>query len=350
MNPPHLGGTVNLRRRLRDGVWVPDALDPSPSRPRGGWLGWLPWGLTVASAAVVAGMIAVGWGSQTAAQTPFWRRGEAGNPTMLRDSVIAGSESGLLLYACRGSFDGGLHSGRYRADFSGCHIGYKGHEVELTNFELLSEVWQPSQTLPPNAVSAGEIFEAAPGEAGSTPLYVCRAQYEGGIHPGEITQRGKSCSFGYGGQTIVSANYAVIEQEPWMTWLPAIAHAEPTSSIIGGVEGGEPFFICRASDGHGLHPGKIKSSAQGCSISSAGHELIQKLFEVLAVRWRVSSGGSAPVASLPVGQDASGLEYLCRGQVKEMVEVGRVNQSLAGCHVGMESGETVLQDYEVLTQ
>ncbi|BBL76446.1 DM9 repeat-containing protein [Methylomagnum ishizawai] len=62
-------------------------------------------------------------------------------------------------------------------------------------------------TVPEGAVKAGA--EAAPGRQ---PLYVCRASYQGGLHPGKLRSDFKGCNLGWGGKEVVVPDYEVLTE------------------------------------------------------------------------------------------------------------------------------------------
>ncbi len=348
---PPIGPTIDLEAR-RDGVWVPrEIVRKAPPRRRSWrWLRWLLWTLPAVSAGLVIGAVGLGLPQQSQAQTPSWRAAAKGDPAKLADAVVVGSESGLALYACRGPYRGGIEVGRYREDFSACHVGKAGHEIEVAPFEILSADWEMSSGVPAASLVGGELVGAHGSAVANVPLYPCRAVYRDGLHPGEIAAGSRGCSFGFGGRMLTVDTYSVLQAVSWMTWVPAVSHALPPTAVVGGQEGGEAFFVCRAHDATGLHPGKVKQTQLGCSIVSDGQEVVEKRFEVLVSRWVVSSGGAVPVAAVAAGLDSTGIQYLCRGQSKDMLQVGMVNAAAGGCQVGMQGGDIGLEDYEVLSQ
>lgn len=349
------GRVIHLELSERDGVWVPQA---APERRRVGPTGRpglrkaLLGALAAGAAGLAAGVALVETARPGWAQTASWRTLAPGDEGGLRDGVVSGQESGLPLYACRGPLAGGVQVGRYRADFKGCHIGHGGKEVEVSPFEVLGATWIDGAEGGGRApLAAGEAVQGGAGQAfAPDPAYVCRAAYQGGVHPGVLRANERGCSFGYGGRAITSQNYSVLQVAPWMVWSAATLNALPESAVAGGEEGGESFLVCRANTRRGLLPGKIKKGAPGCSVALEGKEAIERRFEVLTPRWRVSNGGAVPVGALASGRGEAGLQYLCRLQSRGTVQPGRVNDGSTGCLVGMQDGEVVSQDYEVLSQ
>ncbi len=285
-------------------------------------------------------------------QTSPWRRLASREALPLLDAVAVGSETGMPLYACRAVYAGGMLVGRYRSDFGGCHIGYDGKEVEVAPFEVLSPSWADAAEGPlTGALIGGEVADSPPGKPfASHTVSPCRVSYQGGVHPGSWMAFGKTCSFGFGGRAIASENFSVLPSAPWMTWSIGVPLALSEEAVIGGQEGGEPFFICRAPTDRGTLVGKVKASSPGCSVPHDGQEQVESRFELLVPHWRVSSGGAVPVGAVAGGREGANLQYLCRGHSRNTMQPGRVSDGLPGCRVGMQGKETVLQDYEVLSQ
>lgn len=127
---------------------------------------------------------------------------------ILPGAVPAGREAnGEKLFVCAAPFANGTHPGKVRPGFDGCHIGYGGQEQSVPFYTLMigKGRWVPGQNgqIPPRAVQAGQ-------EANGRPLYVCRAQFKGGVHPGKIGPSTGSCNIGYGGTELTITNYAVL--------------------------------------------------------------------------------------------------------------------------------------------
>ena len=121
-----------------------------------------------------------------------WGRGSRG--TVPPGGYVGGSEQGRRLYVCRAAYQSGTHPGKLVG--SNCNIGWGGREIVLPNYEILIDSgsfrWVRGGSVPSNAVVGGT-------EPGRT-LYVCRASYNGGTHPGKwIAGR---CNIGWGGREI----------------------------------------------------------------------------------------------------------------------------------------------------
>lgn len=289
------------------------------------------------------------------AQAATWRaaQNDAELDVNFIDAVAAGVETGLTLATCRGPLAGGVHVGRVRRDFTTCHIGYGGREVEVSPFEMLGVVWQEAagvQTPNDSLVAGYELVEREPNHIATNRLYPCRTRFQGGVHLGQTRSGERGCSIGFGGKQIVVWVYEVLSAAPMLSWVVSTPRSVPETAIVGGSEKGESFFVCRAASLAGLHPGKVKRSSLGCSIVTQGNEAVVERFEVLVPRWIQANGGSVPVAAMPAGRENSGTQYVCRTRSRNTVQVGKVSEQLNGCHVGMDGREVIFKDYEVLGQ
>jgi hypothetical protein len=120
-------------------------------------------------------------------------------PSIPVNATVGGSENGRPLYVCHSSYNGGIHPGKIVA--GNCNISYGGRELPRPNFEVLtgSGIWKAAQPQ----------FEAAfaAGQEQSSPLYLCRAAYNGGIHPGKVVAG--RCNIGWGGAEVVLSAFEV---------------------------------------------------------------------------------------------------------------------------------------------
>lgn len=347
--------TIELEPISRDGVWVLRDLAPersSPSRAAGGLKLLLASLVGAGVAAVALGVVLPSLSQPSWAQAASWHRPALGEASPLRDAVAVGSESGLPLYSCRAAYADGVLVGRYRSDFGGCHIGYNGKEVEVAPFEVLSLSWADAVEGPSmGALGGGEVAESLANKPfASRTVSPCRVSYRGGVHPGSWMASGKTCSFGFGSRAVASENFSVLQSAPWMTWGAGVPVALSDGAVVGGEEGGEPFFICRAPTPRGTLLGKVKASSPGCSVPLDGREQVESRFELLVPHWRVSSGGAVPVGAVVGGREGTNLQYICRAHSRNTVQPGRVSDRLPGCRVGIQGAEVVLQDYEVLSE
>lgn len=146
-----------------------------------------------------------------------------GLPTEARQ---AGFETNhQLLYVARVAYAGGVHLGKYRADWSKAAIAYGGQELWLGGHEVwvgrLSDnsggVWNVPSTSPDPPVICGR-------EADGTPLYAARGFHNGGWHPGKWRADWSAAAIPYGGAELWISQFAVlcpgqyIDGDPIFSW------------------------------------------------------------------------------------------------------------------------------------
>ena len=127
----------------------------------------------------------------------------------------------------------------------------------------------------------GAVFGGTDGDG--TTLSVCRANYNGGVHPGKF--RGGNCHIGFD-------NREVVLGAPFEIFVGTGQWGPPRSGLSGAFKGGgEPasayagarqLVLCRASHGGGVHPGKVVDG--NCNIGWGGREPRIGNFEVFYAR------------------------------------------------------------------
>lgn len=128
-------------------------------------------------------------------------------PATYNSSWAAGHEAnGAPLYVCRASYNGGVHPGKVVA--GSCNIGWGGKEIVLHSFEVLSTNALREPGIWTSGIVPGHSYYSAGHEANGTSLYICRASYRGGLHPGKVVA-GK-CNFGWGGNEIALPAFEVL--------------------------------------------------------------------------------------------------------------------------------------------
>lgn len=156
-----------------------------------------------------------------------------------------------------------------------------------------AQTWIPKGNIPANAVAGGS--------ENTLVLYVCRARYEGSLHPGKIVSG--NCNIGWGGREISLSNYEIlIGSGTWAVPRPGFAGA-----FIGGFEGGQPLYLCRARF-NGVHPGKVVGT--NCNIGYGGEEKVLSVFDVFypaPVSTRLS--GYIDMHTHPMSQFGFGREF-----------------------------------------
>jgi len=125
--------------------------------------------------------------------------------------------------------------------------------------------------IPSNAVVSGG--QSRP----PATLFVCRAPFRGGLHPGKL-YHGK-CNIGWGGNEISLSHYEVLISRAPLRWLPANHGRIPPGAIEGGYQQNGPLFICQADYNGGRHSGKIVG--QNCNFGWDGNEISIPYYNVL---------------------------------------------------------------------
>lgn len=121
----------------------------------------------------------------------------------------------------------------------------------------------------------------AVGQSGSGPrYYVCRAPYEGGVHPGMVGPSG-NCDITFDGTQYSFPNYEVLIDQGY-SWAAVHYGGIPFDAFPAGREQqGDTLYICRGDVDARWVPGKISRTYSGCSIPHAGKELKAAWYEVL---------------------------------------------------------------------
>lgn len=139
----------------------------------------------------------------------FWVKAENGQ--IPDGAVVCGREAdGTLLYVARANYQNGIHPGKVRKEFGAANIPYGGKEVKVNPYEVLvgNGKWVSASNgqVPDGAIICGK-------EADGTPLYVARASYQGGIHPGKVRKEFGAANIPYGGQEVQVNTYEVLVVE-----------------------------------------------------------------------------------------------------------------------------------------
>jgi len=117
-----------------------------------------------------------------------------------------GSES---LYVCRAALNDGIHPGKVRPAFKGCDVPWGGKELTIADYQVLTGEyrWVPATdgSIPTGAVLGGR--ERPPG---AEELFVCRAPFQEGVHPGKVRASFKGCNVSWGGKEHTIGSYDVL--------------------------------------------------------------------------------------------------------------------------------------------
>jgi hypothetical protein len=213
------------------------------------------------------------------------------SPTPPSNAFAAGWEAdGTPLYPCMawvGSDDQHLswQVGKFRNGFAGCHVPFGGNEIEAwgayavngsqnqdSGWDILLSTFGMTfvsgASFPPNAMVGGWEYDG-------TPLYFCRAPYQGGLHPGKMHSDWGSCDIAWGGQEIwVTDGFEVLTPKLVDPGGPAFQVVD-----IGPTEG-----ICVASFAGSTQVGQY-SATPDCTFAFGGSTFtLTSGFQVLSAQ------------------------------------------------------------------
>ncbi|KAF9236664.1 hypothetical protein BU15DRAFT_76762 [Melanogaster broomeanus] len=143
--------------------------------------------------------------------------------------------------------------------------------------------WTSGQlgVLPTNAIQGGH-------EANGSPLYVARAPYAGGIHPGKASATLVHISYG-GEEIVIRSNFELlVGARAAVRWIPvsgrlSLDQLGGATLVVGGNEAnGETLYVAQAAlEGRGLQCGKVQFNRRA-HIPYGGEEVIVENYSVLA--------------------------------------------------------------------
>jgi hypothetical protein len=145
---------------------------------------------------------------------------------------------------------------------------YHHHRTPLQWVDMMR-----GQPLPQGAVIGGN----AP-----TPPYhqfVCRGEYEDGVHPGKVSAG--FCNISWGGEEVSLPNYQVLVSKVPLGWVPADYGQIPMNAVAGGYERDETLYICKARYHGNFHTGKV--IGQNCNFGWNGREIAIPHYQVLTM-------------------------------------------------------------------
>jgi hypothetical protein len=112
----------------------------------------------------------------------------------------------------------GVHPGKIRSPFLGCHVSYGGCEAEVRDYDVLAIPvgWEDHQDgqLPPPGYILPAGYEGP--QDGGQQLYVCRSTNNDGhgVQLGKIRPEFHGCYYPYGGHEISVGTYSVATKNP----------------------------------------------------------------------------------------------------------------------------------------
>ena len=290
-------------------------------------------------------------------QAYSWVRASGG--WLPRGAVSGGHAPGGEIYICRTHYQDGTHVGKL---WQGrCLIGWGGREVARNSFEVLVSrqgggnpgggrghaQWVDSRGgLPRDAVRGGD--------SPFGPLYVCRARYRDGVHPGKAVKG--QCLIGWGGREVEVRPFEILTGRD-LNWTRAWGDRMPPGAVKGGHAPDGELYVCRGRHRDGVHPGKMYHGR--CLIGWGGHEVALSNFEVLTaggggggggwsggLQWVRASRGRHPGFCVRGGNARGFDQCVCRGRYGNGVHVGKTFHGK--CNIGWGGKEVVMDDYEVL--
>ena len=122
------------------------------------------------------------------------------------------------------------------------------------------------------------------GRENGAPLFICRAEFKGGVHPGKIRSDFGGCNIGWGGAEHTVSKYQTLVSYPTLdkAVLPSPKGDLLSDAIEGGHESdGTPLYLCSVDYKGGTHPGKTREGFNGCNIGWGGKEISEKPFSIL---------------------------------------------------------------------
>lgn len=134
--------------------------------------------------------------------------------------------------------------------------------------------WIPLQSgeqIPANAVAGGSQFNPM------ATFYVCRANYQGGIHPGKYFAG--NCNISWGGREVVMQNFEMLVSDKRLAWVGSSYGAIPRHAIPGGSENNRTLYVCQADYQNGTHTGKV--IGKNCNFGWGGREVFTPHYSVL---------------------------------------------------------------------
>jgi len=117
------------------------------------------------------------------------------------------------------------------------------------------------------------------GNEEGTPLYICRAYFEGGIQPGKVSPKSnKGAVIGYAHKEVDCPKYEILVGNPSaIRWVQTSGSFNPGSVRATPIEGGRepngtPLFIAQAPYKGNVVPGKCSEKLGGALVAAGGKE------------------------------------------------------------------------------
>jgi hypothetical protein len=286
-------------------------------------------------------------------------------------AVAAGKEAnGQALFLCRAKYgpDNGVHPGKTSRVLNGCNIGWGGREVAVAQYEVAVSVpagatWQPTTgaNIPATAIIGGQ--EAA------GVLAICRANHQGGVHPGKTSRVLNGCNIGWGGREVAISQYEVLvmasqavapvpapatvataSAPATVATAPVIA-PQPNPSLQGAAKNASDLARNAAAKLANAH---IAASAKQADVQYSDNQIQIAKSEVAKVNGRAAKVGTqqplrwvkgANTGLAFAGKESNGSRLaLCRASYNGGVFPGKVVNK--ACNIGFNGEEIAVADYE----
>jgi len=130
-------------------------------------------------------------------------------------------------------------------------------------------------------------------------LYICRARYKGGLHPGKLISSVMVCNIGWGGKEYSFSDYDVLTVTGPIAMLWATDPHDFSKAVPGGFENGHTLYICHVffdtglptfETHHGLQLGKVTDDHERCQFPFGGVEKTDTTFDLLEAGVSAGSG------------------------------------------------------------
>merc|ERR1711951_268036 len=116
------------------------------------------------------------------------------------------------------------------------------------------------------------------------PLYVGRAEHEGGLFPGKVNPDHNTCYIAYGGEEIAKEYYDILvaPRNCDLAWVDASNGHIPTGAVQGGYnDSNDPLYIGRARHEDSFAVGKVNPEHGCCPYG--GEEIAKEHYQVLVI-------------------------------------------------------------------
>jgi|GEM_PF-3161632 len=121
----------------------------------------------------------------------------------------------------------------------------------------------------------------------ATRLYLCRANFNKGIHPGYLGAQTGGCIINVSGRGNRAVHYEILINDPHYQWQAFSWGDLPANAVLGGSQednGEQPFYLCRAQIQGRLQSGKLLSGPRGCRVDVNDREQTVRDFEILVLQ------------------------------------------------------------------